>query len=246
MTTRRRAIVRGVARWLSPRVLRLMFASGIFGLSVSCLPNNSPTQPGQMGEGKFQYNCHSSEYVCNLDETEPTMPMNFIVGTTFQLSFSANTEGDTRNYRINAVADGFVTESDGGFQANQTGRVAMLAMDLSDNTVMDFIHVAIEKPASLDLFGPGGEEPLTSMKPGDHQTLWAIPKDFAGEILMGDLQVGWKVSNEDVLEPGPFQDTNRPSIEILASKPGQVEVDAYLSDFNVSAALPITVSEVTQ
>lgn len=243
---------------LRSRHLVLAVATGVSLTLWSCGPS-TPVQPGAMGEGRFAYVCdagdyfEAGEYACALAEDEPEIPFNFILGTQIDLRFELNDEYDTTNYRIEPVAPGIVSQSGGGFSADAEGVVALLALDLSDGTVLDFVHVGVYEPAGVTIENENSPSPLESVSVGDHRFFLAAPINSAGAILLGPVGTFWETSNPEVLSlyssPWSCEDCETlsgPRVEVVGEAPGTAQITASIPAYEVSATVNVQVTEASR
>jgi hypothetical protein len=240
-------------RWRHPLIT---LVAGVSLTFWSCGLNESPVQTGEMGNGNFVYHCSYDEYACALHEYEPDIPFNFALGTHFDLGFDLDDEYEQVDYRIDPAAPGIVSNTGGSFSADAVGVVSLLALDRSNEKVLDFVHVVVDTVFDLRIEGTGGAAPPTSLSAGDHVFLLAAPLSSGGAVLMGAMDTWWESSDSEVLalqdpDTGWFDWSDSGGVpgsrvELVAQAPGTAELNVSLPANSLSATLTIRVTEVAQ
>jgi hypothetical protein len=182
-----------------------LLASTLSACASTCGGDDTgPSTLGELGNGRFIYDCVSAtDPVCAPGSAEMDVPsciaVNASFGMTFDLSDDAAVDdGELDQFIfVESGNDAFVGGT-GPFTALRAGRVAMLARE--DAQVVDFIHLNLVVPETLELLHEGDEVSGTTFElgVGDIVSLDARASDPDCTILGGAVDLSAESSDDDV------------------------------------------------
>jgi hypothetical protein len=188
------------------RMAAVVLAATLSACASTCGDDDGgPSTVGELGNGRFIYQCvGAGDPVCAPDSVEVDLPGCIAVNARFGLTFdlrddAAIDDGDFDQFiYVESGNDSFVGGT-GPFQALRAGRVAMLARE--DEQVVDFIHVNLVVPETLELFESGVNVSggTLELAPGDVVLLDARVADPDCTVLGGALELDAESSDVGVV-----------------------------------------------
>jgi hypothetical protein len=163
-------------------------------LSFGC---SSPGETGVLGNGQFRYLCQNGEdTACSAsDSVDVSLPNAIAVGATFSIGYSPkSSSGGTvqgaTGYEIVPASSRMATATGNTIEALREGYVALLARQVGNADVDDFVHLRFSAVRSLIVV------PSTSLviAAGSEAAVALQPLDALGVPLAGRLLCQWQVT----------------------------------------------------
>jgi hypothetical protein len=222
----------------STRLARM--AAFLAAVTAACGCTQNPT--GVLGKGEFRYLCDGhADVACTGVETSD-LPGAIAVGATFQIGYTPKSstgyvQGDT-GYEIVAASPRLASTSGDTIAALREGYVALLARQVGNAAIEDFVHLHFGAIRTLVV------TPVT-VSAGGQQSIDLQALDALGATLAGRLSCQWEVTQ------------GAPAIGVIAGPPtgglatvtasAQADVSAgrvHVVCGAASADVPVTVTGV--
>lgn len=158
---------------------------------------SSPGETGVLGNGQFRYLCQNGDdTACSgSDSVDVNLPNAIAVGATFAIGYSPkSSSGGTvqgaTGYEIVPASSRMATATGNTIEALREGYVALLARQVGNADVDDFVHLRFSAVRSLIV------APSTSLviAAGREAAVGLQPLDALGVPLAGRLLCQWQVT----------------------------------------------------
>lgn len=196
---------------------------------VACgdVSSNGATRDGELGSGKFRYECiRSQDAACRGSTYASSFPTAIAVGGAFRVSFLSNSDS-SGSYDVTSASSAIVQATSAGFKAVAAGKVSLTAKNSAGSTA-DTIELLVRSPSKLRIAKEDDAPAQVKLPKGTTQTLWATPVDAEGADLAGVVTCKWSTSDGKVV--ALLTDAEASSMKVLGASPGKATLTVELPD----------------